>query len=214
MADNPIPLKPKKIEPPEDALDIDSLWLDPKLGDGLVDVHRYNIPMGKPRDYFRVISDPKYRRLAEIYTHKVEGQIDEQHYLIAPPMQGKIEEARRCTLVTCIYRDGSLRLWPLKQPRDGERDNDAWKSARAAAKVAMEKWVKLVWVRRAYLTRDAQPGYASDPDCSELPPFDELVKLAAGAHGIICDDKHRIVLDLFGAPPKKNTGGDGDDGLS
>ena len=170
--------------------------------------------MDKPRDYFRVISDPKYRRLAEIYTHKVEGQIDEQHYLIAPPMRGKIEEARRCTLVTCIYRDGSLRLWPLKQPRDGERDNDAWKSARAAAKVAMEKWVKLVWVRRAYLTRDAQPGYASDPDCSELPPFDELVKLAAGAHGIICDDKHRIVLDLFGAPPKKNTGGDGDDGLS
>src|SRR5262245_28771984 len=61
MADNPIPLKPKKIEPPEDALDIDSLWLDPKLGDGLVDMHRYNIPMDKPRDYFRVISDPKYR---------------------------------------------------------------------------------------------------------------------------------------------------------
>ena len=125
MADNPIPLKPKKIEPPEDALDIDSLWLDPKLGDGLVDVHRYNIPMDKPRDYFRVISDPKYRRLAEVYTHKVEGQIDEQHYLIASPMQGKIEEARRCTLVTCIYRDGSLRLWPLKLPRDGERDNES-----------------------------------------------------------------------------------------
>ena len=118
MADNPIPLKPKQIEPPEDALDIDSLWFDPKLGDGLVDVHRYNIPMDKPRDYFRVISDPKYRRLAEVYTHKVEGQIDEQHYLIASPMQGKIEEARRCTLVTCIYRDGSLRLWPLKLPRD------------------------------------------------------------------------------------------------
>ena len=78
----------------------------------------------------------------------------------------------------------------------------------------MEKRVKLVWVRRAYLTRDAQPGYAPDPDCSKLPPFDELVKLAAGAHGIISDDKHRIVLDLFGAPPKKNTGGDGDDGLS
>ena len=45
MADNPIPLKPKKT-PPDDALDIDSLWLDPALGDGLVDVHYHDIPVG------------------------------------------------------------------------------------------------------------------------------------------------------------------------
>ena len=38
MADDPIPLKPKK-RPPDDAIDMDSLWLDPKLGDGLVDVN-------------------------------------------------------------------------------------------------------------------------------------------------------------------------------
>jgi hypothetical protein len=44
------------------------------------------------------------------------------------------------------------------------RDNEAWTSARAAAKTAFTKWVKLVWVRRAYMTRDAQDGYAPDPD--------------------------------------------------
>jgi hypothetical protein len=212
MADNPIPLKPKKIEPPQDALDIDSLWLDSKLGDGLIDVHYHNIPVGKPRDYFRVNPDPAYRRLCEIYTHKIEGQIDEQNFIIAKPMQGQIAEARRCTLVTAIYRDGSPHLWPLKLPKDGERDNEAWTSARSAAKVGMEKWVKLVWERRTYLTRDAQPGYAPEPDWAKLPSFDELVRLAFGEHGIIRDKSHRIVLDLFGAPPQKPS--DDNDGLS
>jgi len=95
MADNPIPLKPKTRAAPDDALDVDSLWLDPALGDGLVDVHFHNIPVGKPRDFFRVHPDPAYRRLSEIYTHKIEGQIDEQNFIISKPMQGAIEEARR-----------------------------------------------------------------------------------------------------------------------
>ena len=211
MADNPILLKLKK-PPPQDALDIDSLWLDPALGDGLVDVHYHDIPVGKPRDFFRINPDPAYRRLTEIYVHKVEGQIEEQTYIIAKPMQGVIEEARRCTLVTVVYRDGSPRLWALKLPKDGERDNEAWITARAAAKVAMEKWIKLVWQRRAYMTREAQPGYAPEPDWSKLPSFDELVRLAFGEHGVIRNKNHRIVLDLFGAPSKPAS--DADDGLS
>jgi hypothetical protein len=211
MADNPIPLKPKKVVP-EDADDLNSLWLDPKLGDGLVDVHFHTVPIGKPRDYFRVNPDAAYRRLSEIYIHKTEGQIDEQTYIIAKPMQGVIDEARRCTLVTAIYRDGSPRLWALKLPRDSERDNTAWISARAAAKTSMTKWIKLTWLRGSYQTRDAQPGYAPEPDWSKLPPFDELVRLAVGEHGIIRDKEHRIVQDLFGAPPQKSS--DGDDGLS
>ena len=211
MADDPIPLKPKTTEPPDDARDIGSLWLDPALGDGLVDVHYHDIPVGKPRDFFRINPDPAYRRMTEIYVHKVEGQIEEQTYIIDRPMRGAIEEARRCTLVTAVYRDGSPRLWALKLPKDGERDNDAWITARSAAKVAMEKWVKLIWQRRTYTTRDAQPGYAPEPDWSKLPPFDELVRLAFGEHGVIRDKNHRIVLDLFGAPPKAS---DDDDGLS
>jgi hypothetical protein len=202
MADNPIPLKPKVV--PDDAHDLNSLWLDPKLGDGLVDVHYHEIPVGKPKNFFRVNPDSAYRRLTEIYVHKVEGQIDEQTFIIARPMQGVIEEARRCTLVTVVYRDGSPRLWALKLPKEGERDNEAWTSARSAAKTAMEKWVKLLWQKRSYLTRDAQPGYAPEPDWKKLPAFDELVRLAFGEHGIIRDHDHPIVRDLFGAPAKKS----------
>src|SRR5437868_2710354 len=112
MSNDPIPLR--KAEPPQDALDIDSLWLDSKLGDGLIDVQYHNIPFGKPKDFFRTCPKPEYRRLVEILTIKAENTIDEQTYIIDKPMQGVIEEARRATIITCVYRDGTPRLWALK----------------------------------------------------------------------------------------------------
>jgi hypothetical protein len=203
----PIPMK--KVEAPKDALDIDSLWLDTKLGDGLTEVHRFSIPIGKPKDFFRVVPDPAYRRLCEVYVHKTEGQVDEQTYIFAPSMQGRFEEAQLCTLVTVVHRDGSLRLWALKLPKNGGHDNEAWSSAREAAKAGMVRWVKLIWERRAYKTRDAQPGYAPEPDYTTISSFNELVRLAFGESGIIQDDDHPIVRDLLGASP-----GAGNDGLS
>src|SRR5262249_28181574 len=141
---------------------------------------------------------------AEIYTHKPEGVIDEQHYILAPEMKGRIEEARPCTLVTVIYRDGTVRLWPIPMPREGEKDNDAWISARSAARCGLDTWVKLIWKRRSYITRNAQPGYAPDPDWEKVPPFETLVQKAFGAHGIIKDTDHPIYRELFGASPEAN----------
>jgi hypothetical protein len=118
-------------------------------------------------------------------------------------MRGYIDEARPCTLVTVIYRDGSPRLWPIKLPKEDEKDNAAWISARAAVKVALERWTKLVWVRNSYHTREALEGYAPDPDWSKLPPFHELLTLAFGDAGIIRDKAHAIYHELFGITPKK-----------
>jgi hypothetical protein len=209
-AAKPTPPKRKEHKPPGDASDLDSLWLDPALGDGLVDTHHHSVLIGKPKNFFRVNPDPAYRRRTEIYVHKVDGMIDEQYFIMGPEMRGRFEEATPCTLVTVIYRDGTPRLWPLKLPKDGSRDNQAWMSARAAARTGMDKWVKLVWVSGAYLTRDAQPGYAPDPDWSKVPPFEELIRTAFGEHGIVRDEDHHIARDLLGAKLK----GEDDDGLS
>src|SRR5262245_4643125 len=67
---------------PDDTSELSDLWLDPGLGDGLTDTHLTSIPMDKPRDFFRVHPDRAYRRLCEVYTHKPEGQIEVQHFLI------------------------------------------------------------------------------------------------------------------------------------
>jgi hypothetical protein len=185
---------------PSDAQDIEALWLDPKLGDGITDVHWHTIPTGKPRNFFRAHPDPAFRRRTEIYVHKPEDAIEEQYYILDPAMRGRLEEARPCVIVPCVYRDGSPRLWPIMFPRPGEKDYTAWITARSAARTSMERWVKLVWSKRSYLTRDAPPGYAPDPDWSKLPSFNEMVKLAFGEHGIIRDTNHPIYRELMGAP--------------
>jgi hypothetical protein len=193
-----------------DAADIESLWEDPKLGDGIVSTTIHTVTVDKPKDFFRTHPDPAYRRRCQIYIHKPEGVIDEQTFIIAPSMWGVIDEAQPCTLVTAIYRDGTPRLWAIKLPKEGKHDNETWVSARSAARVAIDKWVKLVWTGRTYKTRDAMPGYAPDPDFSKLPPFDELIRLAFGEKGVVRDRDHFIYRELFGAAPKSNTGGDDD----
>jgi hypothetical protein len=211
MSDDP---KLKIVRPasatPSDALDIEALWLDPALGDGLTDISWSTIPIDKPKDFFRIHPDKDYRRRTEIYVHKIEGEIETQYYILAPTMRGRLEEARPCILATCIYRDGTPRLWPLMLPREGEKDNKVWVSARAAARAAIDKWVRLVWAKRVYQTRDAQPGYSPDPDWGKLPVFNTLVEAAFGVHGVICNTEHPIYRDLMGNAPRKN---DGDDEL-
>jgi hypothetical protein len=207
MADKPIPLKPV----PPDATDFESLWIDPKLGDGIVTTFHNNVPVDKPKTFFRTHSDPAYRRRTEVYTRKIEGVVGEQHFIIAPSMRGLIEEARPCTLVCVIYRDGSPRLWPIKFPRENEKDNQAWVDARSAAKIAIDRWIRIVWVGGTYQFKPAQPGYAPDPDWSKLPPWEDLIRQGFGEHGIIRDKSHPIYRELIGAgmekPPRDELGG-------
>jgi hypothetical protein len=176
------------------------LFLDPGLGDGITDCCHHTVPIGRPRDFFRAHPDQAYRRRAEIYVHKPEGQIDAQTYIIGPNMRGKILEARPCTLITTVDRFGAPRIYPVPLPREGERDNDAWISARAIVRTAMKYWVRMIWDKRAYVECKARPGYAPDPDLSKLPLFNELVRMAAGAHGMLYGEAHPIYRDLFGIP--------------
>jgi hypothetical protein len=189
--------KTKKTEqnkPPSDLADIASLFQDTGQGDPLAEVSFHSIPIDKPKDFFRLHPDPAYRRRCFVFTHKIEGQVEETHYIVPDRMADDVDEARPCILATCIYRDGSLRLWPLKMPRAGEKDQKAWESARVAAKKALTRWTKLLWKGGKYDTRDAKKGYAPDPDVSKIPSFEKLVALATGEHGVF-HEKHPVYLD-------------------
>ena len=83
---------------PKDAVDIESLWIDSALGDGLTGTGLHTIPIDKPRNFFRVHPDAAYRRRTEIYVHKPEGAIDTEFYILGPKMRGMLDEARPCIL--------------------------------------------------------------------------------------------------------------------
>ena len=156
MADTENKPKLEVVQTPLDALDLNGLWLDPALGDGITETVRHSIPLGKPRDFFRTHPDKSFRRPIEIYRHRPEGVIEDEFFALWGDMKGTLEEAAPYSLVTCIYRDGTPRLWPVRMAKDGERDNEAWTSARAAARDGIDKWVKLLWVGRAFTIRVAQ----------------------------------------------------------
>ena len=100
----------------------------------------------------------------------------------------------------------------MKTPKEGERDNEAWASARAAAKEGINNWVKVVWSRGRYLVRAAQPGYAPDPDWSKYPtcPISPVMRRRYGGKRLLICRRpvsywrlyayHRNVL-FCGSPP-------------
>jgi hypothetical protein len=153
------------VKPPSDAADLTDLWLDPALGDGLTDTCFHNIPVGKPKDFFRVHPGPDWRRRAEIYTHKPEGQIEEQNFIIAKPMLGRIEEARTCTLDHgCAHGPASHGAGP-KGCLDG------------AAEGVLETHRAIWRVNRARIRRaDLVFAYINETDC-----FGTLIELGYAA---------------------------------
>src|SRR3954470_14467829 len=77
-----------------DAQDLDSLWIDTGLSDGITVTGSHAVTIDKPKTFYRTHPDINYRRRTWVYTHKVEGVIGEQHYIVAKPMRGLIENAR------------------------------------------------------------------------------------------------------------------------
>ena len=199
MIDKPVTKLEIVPTTPQDALDIETLWVDSALGDGLTDTGWHSIPVDKPKDFFRVHPDPDYGAVPKSTPTRPKARSNRVLHS-GTRDAGTVAGSSTLRSVTCIYRDGSPRLWPIMFPREGEKDNTAWSSARSAARTAIDKWVKLVWAGRSYQTRDALPGYAPDPDWKKLPAFNELVKAAFGPHGVIQDTTHPIYRELMGAP--------------
>jgi hypothetical protein len=185
--------------PPADAVDIAALYIQSAQGDPLTSVSLHRIPVGRPKDFFRTVPDLSYRQRVEMYRHRPDNG-DEEYFLIGPDLREQIPEAYPCLLVTVVDRFGSPRLWPIRQPGEDGKDNVCWQTARNAARVGLDFWVRAVFVNlgRGYEDRRAEEGYAPDPDFSGLQPFDKLVEIGFNGGRIIRGRSHPIYRALFG----------------
>jgi hypothetical protein len=104
---------------PADALDMDNLWLDPQLGDGITDTHWHSVPVDKPKDFFRVHPDQNYRRRTEIYTHKPEGAIEVQHYIVHPKMHRRGPPGHGCRLYLSRWHSATMAAQVCQAGREG-----------------------------------------------------------------------------------------------
>jgi hypothetical protein len=189
--------------PPPDLDDIDELFIRTGADDLLTSTVLSQIPVGKPKDFFRTVPDPAYRQKTEIFVLKVENQIDEQTFIIGPKLRGQMEGAQPCWLVTVVDRMGNPRLWAVKLPKEEDgKDCAAWSTSRAAVKTGLTKWVRIAWVNNStgFKEYQAQKGYAGEPDFSKLPPFKDLVRAGFGKNGVIRDETHEVYRNRMGLP--------------
>ena len=202
----------RAYKPPVDAMDLRGLVVPDSGDDPLTKTTIHHVPVDKPKTFFRVHPDPAYRKKFFVYKLKLEGVVGEQHFIVADSMRVLVDEARLCILATCVYRDRSIRLWPLWLPEEGERDMVAWSTARSAARESIDWWTKIKWQgANGYKSTPAQPGYAPEPDWLKVPPYDVLIGTALGESGIIRDESHPVYRDhILGAAQEKADGDDDD----
>lgn len=103
-----------------------------------------NIPVRKPaKEWFvRCHPDPNYRISTRVIELKEEGET----YWVPPPFFEQLSgESTFCpkTLITAVNKQGVLFIWPLRLPGPDGRDDNWSRSAREAASIATEKWVRV-----------------------------------------------------------------------
>lgn len=137
------------------------------------------VPVRKPGKeiWFRAHPDDDYR----LDTIVLELKEDSETYLVTPDLHslfGTEPTMKRVTLFTGISRNNDVFLWPVALPGADGKDNDWNRSAREAAALAMERWVRIVSNR-------SLGAYEPQVTRAEIPEprwpnksFSELLRLA------------------------------------
>jgi hypothetical protein len=100
------------------------------------------IPVRKPgnQDFVRVHAGEDYR----LDTAVISLKDDRETYLLAPTVRAElIAECVPVSLYTVMNRQGVLSLWPVRLPAHDGKDMEWWRSAREAAALAMDAWVRI-----------------------------------------------------------------------
>jgi len=187
-------------EPCSDPFDLANLRYDPStLENTGVQKLLTTIPVKKPKPqtFFRVHPEEEYRLNIAL----LELEEDGDAYLVNPSVMQVLPDhltslVKEATLFTCMSRQGTLFLWPIKAvPAKGRADFAI--SAREGASHAMKKWVRIAWKRDlgAYEIFEAEKVESCpEPVWPELS-FRELMRIAFRDR-IITTVNHPVIDDL------------------
>jgi hypothetical protein len=137
------------------------------------------VPVRKPlnQDYVRVHPDPAFRDTFPILEWKAEKEL----YIVTAGLVSELAgEFTAQTVHTAINRQGTIFLWPIRTVGPDGRDMNWWRSAREAAELAMNSWVRVKsnTAEGFYEIWPAPAGIKiEEPTWPELT-FWELVKIA------------------------------------
>jgi hypothetical protein len=144
--------------------------------------------------FFRAHPDADYLPLMST----IEDEDTGDFYLLVDELAMLLPgECRLVKLTPYITRQGTFMLWPLPMPRPDGSTNSWHLSARYAADMARDKWVRMVANRElgAYdLTLSATYG---EPDWPNLPAM-KLLELAFGNGRYVEDAVHPLIRKLLG----------------
>jgi hypothetical protein len=184
-------------QPAADPFDLASLRLNPSFVDTAgVKKLLTTVPVRKPspQDFIRVRPAPEYRENFAM----IDLKDDREDFLVRPEILPELaSEVVYKTVFTAINRQGVVFLWPVRLPAPDDRKS-AWpRSAREAAEMAMERWLRV----QANMSLGAYEiftaaGEIADPVWPELS-FQELVRIAFRDR-MITNIDHAVVKRLRG----------------
>jgi hypothetical protein len=184
-----------------DPFDPKNLRIDPiaieGIGDRVLTEGQVGVRKPHKREWFRLHKDPAFREQMAVIMLKEEMNAT---YLVEPRLvQGLMREITFVTLSATINTGGSVFLWPVPTP-DGSRRQNSWhKTAREAAIMATDKWVRLV----PDMDAGCYAVFASNENLAKVEwpkdkTFRDLLKLGFGEEGIIRDQNHPLLKRLRG----------------
>ena len=208
MVDTPDQKKPNDPQPGEqntpdagtapNPFDPDSLRITGDVNTVGAEKLLVRIAVRKPtkQEYFRVRVDPEFRLTCAILEIKDEREF----YLVTPDVLPALaEDVRHVELRLCLNRQGVPFVWPVPMPGPDGRPNSWHQSAREAASLAEESWVRMIAVM-------AEGGYSLYRATGSIPDPEwpdksmaELLALAFKDGKLIDTMDHPIVQQLNGA---------------
>jgi hypothetical protein len=153
-----------------------------------------NVPVTKPnkQSFFRVYPAGDMAILVRVIEFQGEW------FLLTPAVAEVLfGESKLVALTACMTRQGLIFLWPIPVTVGGERENAWHATARQAAEIAKNKWVRMQ-SNRSSGQYDVTTSIAIPDPVWPKHTLQDLLRIAFGGDRLIQSTDHPVVRQLTG----------------